>query len=91
MSVNSNLSLKMEQKGFVIGGRPYVAGGRSLRKPHKQDGGGKRRGRKGTWTCIGCENQHSGQKCKRRPYKVVLNMPATYLREGGFTLGELGQ
>jgi hypothetical protein len=81
--------LKMEKVNVTRDERPYTAGGRTLRRPHNKDGGGKRRGIKKRWFCMGCEAKQ-GQKCKGREYKVELNMPATYLREGGFTLEELG-
>lgn len=94
MSTNRSLMLKLdkvEARSLPYGDRPYVSGGRSLARQPGKDGGGKRRKMKAKWHCIGCENQHSGQKCRRREYKITLNVAAGYLREGGFTAGELGE
>jgi hypothetical protein len=90
VSVNRSLMLQMEKVNVTRDERPYTAGGRTLKRTHGKDGGGKRRNIKKKWYCIGCEAKQ-GQKCKARHYKIELNMPATYLREGGFTPGELGQ
>lgn len=67
--------LAMERKGWSVGGRPLTAGGRTLRKPHKPDGGGKRHGMKARWVCIGCPTK-PGQRCGRaqeKPQEVVVN------------------
>ena len=73
------------------GSYPLTAGGRSLKRSRGKDGGGKRRSRKANWTCIGCDTQHTGQKCKRWSFKRSVDVPAGYLREGGFTAEELGE
>lgn len=90
MSTNRSLMLQMEKVAVTRDERPYTGGGRTLLKLHGKDGGGKKRGRKKRWACIGCEAKQ-GQKCKGRQFKVTLNMPATYLRDDGFTAAELGQ